>query len=337
MSESKRYEAFDIMRGLLAICVVFGHSIQQFPVGLGAWAAQANTFLYCFHMPAFVFVSGLCSYRMCRLRGYSEKSDYLKSRAVRLLVPYVSWALIYVVLRLVAGDCARMEYDYSKWYLFFFGYNPDGAMWFLWALFFATVLAVGIARPFMVARRFFAMGLVLLFCWWFQPWRHVVPTSVNFILLYAFFLVMGAYVRSHIEKIQTVKRQVAMLLAGSIVFTFAYSAKIWHLAHGFPCYVITSIAACFVLLVLSIWIARANGMIMRGLVLLGHEAMTIYVLGEPIKVASRLLFKRLGLPVGVSFSVMILIVLVLPVLLSKFVRKSRIAALLLLGERGAIL
>ena len=121
MSDVRRLEAIDILRGFLVICVVLGHAVQQYAGMLGPFWTEVNRIIYSFHMPDFVFVSGLCALRVVELSGVSEKRDYIRSRAVRLLVPYVVWGLIYFALRLVVGDIARIVYRMDYAWLFFFG------------------------------------------------------------------------------------------------------------------------------------------------------------------------------------------------------------------------
>lgn len=54
----------DNIKGLLIILVVLGHSIQA--AGLGIETNLINRFIYSFHMPAFMAISGFLSYN-CKL------------------------------------------------------------------------------------------------------------------------------------------------------------------------------------------------------------------------------------------------------------------------------
>lgn len=335
MNDAERLGAIDILRGILVICVVLGHAVQQYAGKLGPFWAEANRIIYSFHMPAFVFVSGLCALRLVELSGLSEKLGYIRSRAIRLLVPYFVWGVLYFVLRYFAADVARIHYRMDFVWLFFFGYNPDGAMWFLWALFAATALLVPCARLF-VHRWFLALvGIALMAALFFLPHFPSRYRALYVVPVYFLFLGFGLHVRAHVEWLkEPVGRQALTAgvgLAGFVLATVLWRAKF--VVH-FPWYVLTSVAASLALLALSFLLARCSGRGTRVLAFLGAEAMSIYVLGEPVKVCCRLCFKTLHLPVGVSFALMAVLMLSLPVLLSRLIAKSGILSVLLLGVRA---
>lgn len=58
MEKSKKqyFNEINIMRGMAVLCVVIGHSFNptETPTILGF----IKSFVYCFHMPAFFFISG---------------------------------------------------------------------------------------------------------------------------------------------------------------------------------------------------------------------------------------------------------------------------------------
>lgn len=335
MNDMKRLEAIDILRGILVICVVLGHAIQQYAGGLGPFWAETNRIIYSFHMPAFVFVSGLCALRLSELSGTSEKMDYIRSRAVRLLVPYFVWGGLYFVMRYFAADIARIHYRMDFVWLFFFGYNPDGAMWFLWALFAVTALAVPCARLF--ANRWFMalVGVILMTILYSLPHFPARYRALYVMPAYFFFMGFGLHVRSHVEWMkESVGRQVLTAGAGLAVFVLATIMWRGKFVVHFPWYVLTSVAASLALLALSFLLVRFAGRGTRVLAFLGVEAMAIYVLGEPIKVCCRLCFKALHLPVGVSFALTIALVMALPVVLSRLIAKNGVLSVLLLGVRA---
>ena len=72
MEKSKKqyFNEINIMRGMAVFCVVIGHSFNptETPTILGF----IKSFVYCFHMPAFFFISGF-------LEGEKRRSDCKKS------------------------------------------------------------------------------------------------------------------------------------------------------------------------------------------------------------------------------------------------------------------
>lgn len=76
---ASRNIAIDIAKGLLIICVVIGHGTQN---------QSLSDFMYRFHMPLFLILSG------CFLNKVGNVRVYAKMRAIRLLVPYLIYMSI---------------------------------------------------------------------------------------------------------------------------------------------------------------------------------------------------------------------------------------------------
>ena len=89
-----RLVTVDIMQGVAMLLVVIGHHLLDFmPVGYG----QFHLWLYIFHMPYFIFISGF-------LIAYSYKGEqygkYVSRRFRKFFIPYV---IIGVIVTLLAG------------------------------------------------------------------------------------------------------------------------------------------------------------------------------------------------------------------------------------------
>jgi fucose 4-O-acetylase-like acetyltransferase len=86
-SEPSRNPYFDNLKGLLILLVIFGHAIQplifKFPV-----IRSFYTFIYLFHMPAFVFVSGY----------FTHKRSSLKRLFIYLLVFETAYRIYFFVI-----------------------------------------------------------------------------------------------------------------------------------------------------------------------------------------------------------------------------------------------
>jgi fucose 4-O-acetylase-like acetyltransferase len=145
----------DCLKGFAIITVVLGHTFQ------GATPDFDNylpfRFVYAFHMPMFMFVSGMTASLALsrRLKIAAAPSSYfrdLPSKALRLIVPFLTWAVVGYFM--VHPD----NYTAATWLLHVLQF-PDNGLWFLWVLFqcsclFAVVAATtqGTAH-FLAARR----------------------------------------------------------------------------------------------------------------------------------------------------------------------------------------
>ena len=121
-----RYSWLDSLRGLAIFLVVIGHVIQFLYChdNDGYRKCIDWNIIYSFHMPLFFMISGY-SYDICKDRFTIVK------RAKQLLVPFAVWALINAIY----NDSLYI------WRLEYFIISPsNGGLWFLYALFFMSVI-----------------------------------------------------------------------------------------------------------------------------------------------------------------------------------------------------
>lgn len=62
----KRLLWADSLKGILIVLVVLGHAIQE-TLKVGCFENHVWNYIYSFHMPAFMAVSGFLNYRMGRV------------------------------------------------------------------------------------------------------------------------------------------------------------------------------------------------------------------------------------------------------------------------------
>ncbi len=133
---------FDNAKMLLVTLVVVGHSWTLLPDT--TLNSRLYTFLYLWHMPAFVLVTGYLS------RRFTWSAGNLQRLATGVLVPYLVFEGLLVLFRRSFTGA-----DYDRVWL-----QPHWPMWFLVALLawrLATPLLLRMRHPFLVA-----VGLCLL-------------------------------------------------------------------------------------------------------------------------------------------------------------------------------
>ena len=112
----ERIKYIDIAKGIGILLVIIGHSFPE---------SYIQRLCYCFHMPLFFFISGLCYNHL--------KYDFRKLLRVctrQLLIPLVLFSVILYVLRFVV-----LQTTYFNSGLIF----PD-ATWFLFVLFLSEMI-----------------------------------------------------------------------------------------------------------------------------------------------------------------------------------------------------
>lgn len=112
---SKRDPWLDNVKMILVTVVVVGHAIVLMP--LGELQAQVYDFIYYWHIPAFVLVSGYLS------RSFRWSGRHLMSVLTTLLVPYVIYEWLMVTFRVQL--IAEVDSVERMWL------NPHWPMWYL--------------------------------------------------------------------------------------------------------------------------------------------------------------------------------------------------------------
>ncbi|MED4203987.1 acyltransferase family protein [Neobacillus mesonae] len=117
-SQSRRSKYFDNAKFILIFLVVFGHVISPLKEKDGL-LFTLYTFIYLFHMPAFIFISGYFS------KGFGKKG-YIQKTVKKILLPYVIFQLLYSVYYYFSGKEETFHFDL---------FQPHWTMWFLLSLF----------------------------------------------------------------------------------------------------------------------------------------------------------------------------------------------------------
>lgn len=82
----KRLLYIDNLRGILILLVILGHCIQFLDADFDH--NLAFKYIYAFHMPLFMFISGFV--------GFLQKSGFqvIKKRFCQLIIPFTAWSVI---------------------------------------------------------------------------------------------------------------------------------------------------------------------------------------------------------------------------------------------------
>ncbi|MFC2633836.1 MAG: acyltransferase family protein, partial [Veillonella parvula] len=134
-----RDSSFDIMKGIAILLVVLGHSVpdQASVNGIASYPLYLmRTIIYSFHMPVFFFVSGYFMHIPLK-EGFQK---FVKDKSIRLMVPYFTIGLLYFPFKLALSKFASQQIDPQNIWKIFIGINPDGELWFLYCLFFISIL-----------------------------------------------------------------------------------------------------------------------------------------------------------------------------------------------------
>lgn len=154
MPRAKVRDGFlDCLKGLAILTVVIGHTAQgATPDFDDYWPFRV---IYAFHMPMFMFVSGMTAAFFFQRQTFRQPGNEtaihpfatdLAKKAQRLLIPYVTWAVVSYALQPSA--------DFVS-YIAKFIRSPDYGLWFLLALFYCSIGLTGSAFLVIAFRRYY--------------------------------------------------------------------------------------------------------------------------------------------------------------------------------------
>lgn len=128
---AQRSKWVDVLRLLGIYCIFVGHFSE--------YAGRLYPFVFAFHVPLFFFASGLVAGRGRSCNVW----EYVKRRAVRLLVPYVFYGTVCMLVQLIWMD-AKFTDQIGYFRQLLLGVrdqlNFGQALWFLPCLFVQSVL-----------------------------------------------------------------------------------------------------------------------------------------------------------------------------------------------------
>lgn len=334
MKESKKqyFNEINIMRGMAVLCVVIGHSFnpKETPTLLGF----IKSFVYCFHMPVFFFISGFLEGE--KRRSFNEKKQAIVKKAKRLMVPYFFLTVFTAGLKLLFGAFARNPLNYSTFAVdvLIGRNNPNGGLWFLYALFIISIFGI----------LFDSVNRTLLTCVMFVLYMlNTVAFKqsgciVSFFFDYAWIYFMGGAVRKHLyEKIKNFEllmsaKGIAITAIISVGYMVLAFVKIYE-SQSFILATVVTIIGVFLLFIIAIQIEHYHcGE--KLWMLLGDYGMDIYMIGYYVQ---QTIFVVCGKIFGIDYLIyawlMLIFGLVAPIILSKYIiRKNQMLSMLILGR-----
>lgn len=330
MEKKKYFDELNIFRALIIIWVVIGHSFNAQQDVLGFLHGYA----YTFHMSAFFTLSGfLFTSKLKKIKSVKDGVLAVTDRAKRLIVPYFFFTAISYILKLFFEKYANNELSSNIIVDIFLGQNnPNGGLWFLYALFLISVLFIILNKINKYV--LFAITLALKFTIIFI---NIEISPLIFIMNNAVFFSAGIIIKDFYEKMSNClknKKTTCFAIAGIMLFASLGVSYI-------KLFVFTNeainIAVCIFNIITWYFIAVAlNNInaIKKPFMVIGDYGMDIYMIGYYVQIVIRVILgSMLGVPYLIYSILMCILGLLLPIPISKFIiRKVRIFKALMLGD-----
>lgn len=198
-AQTQREKLPDILKGFAIILVVLGHCIQEgsgetFSVRSLYFYDKLYQFIYSFHMPLFMAVSGyLCWGSIQNARTRTEWIALLKRRSIRLLAPVFLWTAADTIRSLIATSQEQSALFQPVAFLLSFFRNTLNNLWFLWAVFWCFLIVSLMHFLFHDSVILYMIGFMIMF---FIPdgmnlgaYKYVLP-----------FFITAFYLRGYMDR-----------------------------------------------------------------------------------------------------------------------------------------
>ena len=198
MELKERNYLLDNIKGLLIFLVVLGHSMElykdQFLLGKSLYI-----FIYMFHMPAFVFVSGYFS---------KNVSKAIVNAVTALLLPFIIFTIPWNTAALLLGNLKSFSF-----------FTPGWALWYLFSMFLWKLFLPDIIRIKNIFRASIVIGLLTGL---FTEFGSLMSLSRTFVFL-PYFLA-GYFITE--EKLLSFKKYSKFLAIAIVMLTISLAIYI---------------------------------------------------------------------------------------------------------------
>jgi fucose 4-O-acetylase-like acetyltransferase len=298
MSQKKRFEEFDFLRGAAIVMVVFGHAI----IGLtkagiyGKDVGVPDTIVltfYCVHMAMIFFVSGLVS-NECR----KTASQFLSENAQWIIYPYVLWTIVTVFVQKLSPSANNPVPLVD---LLSIAWSPIMLFWFLHTLFLVKASTfLGLKTGLTPFRAAFTIAATCLAAFPLLPESapQLLKNFVGFLFFYQLGILVSLAGAEYAGRFAAEAGRIAIAAFAGFAAVVAVTKSGWLGAprpidgtqitlHAAGVWGITGFAAVAILL--------RGTPASAALALCGRYSMAIYVQHTILVAAGRLLLLRLGL------------------------------------------
>lgn len=194
----KRIALWDNLKFLLIIFVVIGHYTQQFRAD-NETLQRIYVFIYSFHMPIFIFVTGLFSKKAVDEKNIKKALPYLTCFFATTLILFITRALL-------------------GWAPVFELFSPSGISWYLMSMFFMFLITMIIKdyKP----QYIFVLSLIIgVMCGFVQTENPDFFTWMRTLTFYPFFCL--GYISDR-EKIEKATNKISIKITAVIFFVSIY-------------------------------------------------------------------------------------------------------------------
>lgn len=250
-----RLKYIDKLKGFAIILVVMGHITEK---SIGITDCPFNYFYGSFHMPLFMYLSGLFAMKTFCEYTSVEILQFIKKKVYRIILPFIVVGGLYSLI------C------YSDFRVFFPG---KGGYWFLPALFYCMIVEMVIGWAVFHSKKNVVCDVSIHFivyvalCSLYYGLKPDIPYYLNFIKMYPFFW-FGVACTKYSRIFNLISQNQLIITSSCILYLCCIS-----FLHDFPIPITGFFAIVICLNMFNVCDAQIPGILAK----VGRSSLAIYV------------------------------------------------------------
>ena len=182
---SNRLTDIDIAKGMCIVLVVIGHYI---PNNSPEWYLTLIDVIYSFHMPLFMYASGLIYHATKKPVKYNQ---FVLKKFKRLGIPYILVSWLIICIKLLSGKTMYLEnpVSFSSFYEILYIPAAGYFLWYVYVLFLVFLVIPIFNTPIKIN-----FLLLLSLIWLIIPVQSTDLFCINQLKSHLFYFVAGCFV-----------------------------------------------------------------------------------------------------------------------------------------------
>lgn len=222
-----REQWIDYTKAFACILVVIGHLLQGLKKAGIQWNntlyQYIDTFIYLFHMPLFMFLSGYLYSKTTKIDSIKDYFKFIKKKAINLGIPFVFFYMIHIVINIIFSKSVNTKFGIEEISQIFI--KPIAPFWFLYALFFIFLLIPIIEKLSKKNRNIVLLITLVLYV--IHSWIRTNIYALDIFMQYSFYFYLGVFISNKKNQIICGINQILNIILYIVVATLYYFLNIY--------------------------------------------------------------------------------------------------------------
>ena len=219
--ERQREYWVDYTKVFACVLVVLGHLLQGLSRANIQWNNNLydyiNAFIYIFHMPLFMCLSGYLYKKYTKIKEWKEYFIFVKKKFINLGIPYVVFYISYVLINMLFSSSVNSQKGIQD--ILNILTDPMPPFWFLYALFFIFLVIPTLEKIFKDNKNVIILTLFLVHI--INMYIQTGIYAIDIVAEYAIYFYFGAYLCDKLKSSYKSKN-VTILLICFVILSLLY-------------------------------------------------------------------------------------------------------------------